>query len=411
MGRGLLKRYNVIADMINSIIHKIQKLLPSNNSGYAFLFDADLPEFNGYYGGPCEDVLLESLFRNDLKNTCYSLILRGDLIIYRRAEKYLGVSRKKEFGDRPSVSWTVGVDPEAYSTMFWDLMDSISLTWHSTEDKSLPFSVLKKNTYVIYFPTISRNLVSKIDQDLKGFPAYHGVFELDRGNPLHIALFDEQLVDDSFIKDGAIYTQKDSGDIPLNLIYADNEEIKKKVIYLYEEDFYTSKPQLPKRKKLSKRGRETLELIENTKQESHYQNLAISLRDMASEDSSGAEFAFSIPKGFESVIIPKEKLVDYALNINHPNGAHKATLFREILGIRSEHWKYLNNQIIESLPKARLHKTRITEYGIQYHALLPVTGLNGNNAYILTAWFVDETGYARLTTLYVASKKDQEKYK
>ncbi|MFZ2167282.1 MAG: DUF6883 domain-containing protein [Minisyncoccia bacterium] len=391
------------------IIAKFRDLFDRDKSSYAFSFNADDPMFGGWYGGPCEDVLFTSLLKNDFESKCHSLILRGDLIIYRRAEKYLGVSRKK-FGDRNSVSWVVGVDSDSYSAMFWDLVDSIALTWHTTDDDIFPISILKRNTFVIYFPTISRKLVSQIEDDLKSFTPYYGVFEVDRGNPLHVALLDEQLVDDSFIDHGMIYTVKGSDDIPCNLLCADNEELRKKVAHLYEQDFSSKKPKFFKKKKLSKRGLESLELLEGTRKASHYQNIAASLRDMTTEDHGGKEFEFSIPKGFERVVLQREKLVDYALNLKHPDGGHKAVLFRDLLGITDEHWKYLNDQIIETLPSAKLHKTRITENGIQYHALVPIIGLNGRKAEVLTGWLVDQSGYARLTTLYVASKKDQEKY-
>ncbi|MFA6408344.1 MAG: DUF6883 domain-containing protein [Candidatus Paceibacterota bacterium] len=398
--------------MINGLKYiaaKFRDLFDKDKSSYAFSFNADDPMFGGWYGGPCEDVLLASLFKNDFGRKCRSLVLRGDLIIYRRAEKYLGVSRKK-FGGRNSVSWAVGVDGDSYLAMFWDLVDSIALTWHTTDDDTFPISILKRNTFIIYFPTISRKLVSQIDSDLKSFTPYYGVFEVDRGNPLHVALLDEQLVDDSFVDDGIIYTKKDSDDTPCNLLGADSEELGKKVVHLYEQDFSSKKPKLSKKRKLSKRGLETLDLLEGTRKESHYQNLAESLRDMASKDHDGKEFEFSIPKGFERLTLQREKLVDYALNLKHPSGGHKAVLFRDLLGITDENWEYLNDQIIETLPNAKLHKTRVSEHGIQYHALVPIVGLNGRKANVLTAWFVDQGGYARLTTLYIASKKDQEKY-
>jgi len=130
------------------------KFRSSNTSSYAFLFNASDPLFNGWYGGPCEDVLLESLFRNDIDKKCHSLVLIGDLIIRNRAEKFLSVSRKKEFGNSKTTSYTIGVDKEMYTTMFWDFLDSISSAWHTTNDEDLPLSIIKRDTFIIYLPTV-----------------------------------------------------------------------------------------------------------------------------------------------------------------------------------------------------------------------------------------------------------------
>jgi hypothetical protein len=42
--------------------------------------------------------------------------------------------------------------------------------------------------------------------------------------------------------------------------------------------------------------------------------------------------------GAEQAIVPKDKLYDYALCAEHPEGAHKARVFSSALGIDREDW-------------------------------------------------------------------------
>lgn len=58
---------------------------------------------------------------------------------------------------------------------------------------------------------------------------------------------------------------------------------------------------------------------------------------------------------------------------------------------------------------ARLYQTRISPYGIQYHAIISVKGLNEIKKNVVTAWLVENGKDARLVTAYIANDKKNPK--
>jgi hypothetical protein len=70
--------------------------------------------------------------------------------------------------------------------------------------------------------------------------------------------------------------------------------------------------------------------------------------------------------------IPTDKLVNYALDPNHPRGRHKARVFASALGIGAANWRYLHNQILEALADAPVRSTRITPFGVACEVVVSV---------------------------------------
>jgi hypothetical protein len=96
-----------------------------------------------------------------------------------------------------------------------------------------------------------------------------------------------------------------------------------------------------------------------------------------------------------------DKLQTYSLNLNHPNGKHKARLFRAKLGITIDNQDFL----ITKLRKVAAHYqnfelTDSDQYGERYVAVFPMTTTTGT-AKVLSAWIIrpGET-YPRLTSVY-----------
>ncbi|MCI0438888.1 MAG: hypothetical protein L0177_07115 [Chloroflexi bacterium] len=101
------------------------------------------------------------------------------------------------------------------------------------------------------------------------------------------------------------------------------------------------------------------------------------------------------------VFIDARKLTDYALNLEHPKGRHKAILFGEYLGFTRDNYQSLLHQIEASALEAEVEEGRNDEHGRRYVAYLDVTGPEGRQGIILTVWIVaPETDEARLVTLY-----------
>ena len=55
--------------------------------------------------------------------------------------------------------------------------------------------------------------------------------------------------------------------------------------------------------------------------------------------------------------IPKEKITNYALNSNIPNGKHKAKVFESALGYNKDNYKSLLKQIKKNVGKGQIPMT------------------------------------------------------
>lgn len=100
-------------------------------------------------------------------------------------------------------------------------------------------------------------------------------------------------------------------------------------------------------------------------------------------------------------IVDVEKLRDYCLNPNHPEGRHKARVFRAALGVGQEDADWLATQILQCLPEAVLVGFESTPYGERYDADMTLSkGAKG--VVVRTGWIVrkDEV-ILRLVTCFV----------
>ena len=68
----------------------------------------------------------------------------------------------------------------------------------------------------------------------------------------------------------------------------------------------------------------------------------------------------------ENAVVDIAKLRDYCLNPNHPEGKHKARIFRERLGIVREDAEQLRQAILEAILTAETIEQEPTEYGRRF---------------------------------------------
>lgn len=100
--------------------------------------------------------------------------------------------------------------------------------------------------------------------------------------------------------------------------------------------------------------------------------------------------------------IPDEKLIGYALNMEHPTGKDKAQVFKEVLGYTQENYADLKAKILDVFDENALVYKREDKYGIRYEQIMKITGPNGKTANVLTAWIKDnDSAEPRLTSVYV----------
>ena len=104
--------------------------------------------------------------------------------------------------------------------------------------------------------------------------------------------------------------------------------------------------------------------------------------------------------------IPREKLVSYALNPEHPTGKEKAKAFKAALGYTQENSEELHAKILELFQEDKLVLKKENEHGKQYEQLMRITGPNGKTANVMTAWIKEnESAELRLVSLYVTGKE------
>lgn len=118
-----------------------------------------------------------------------------------------------------------------------------------------------------------------------------------------------------------------------------------------------------------------------------------------SDTSDSASDIMKLPR-YEDAVIPKEKLTQYALS---PKGdADKARAFESALGYTLENADALIAQIRENLPKFEAKEKPDTGWGTRYEVSMMLTGPNGKDAKVITAWIDDKnTREMRLTSVYI----------
>jgi hypothetical protein len=107
-----------------------------------------------------------------------------------------------------------------------------------------------------------------------------------------------------------------------------------------------------------------------------------------------------LPRAHEAVT-PTPKLVNWALDLTHERGQHKARVFASALGITVGHWRYLHNQILAAIPTAEVRGTRITPFGVAYEVVVMIDGLNGKTLPVVTTWMLEPDEPPRLTSTWV----------
>jgi Domain of unknown function (DUF6883) len=100
-------------------------------------------------------------------------------------------------------------------------------------------------------------------------------------------------------------------------------------------------------------------------------------------------------------LVEVAKLRDYCLNPAHPRGRHKARVFANVLGIRSEQAEFLRKALLEAALSTDVTLGERDAYGQRYVLDFSMGGLSGT-AMVRSTWIVlSGENFARLTSCYV----------
>ena len=106
-----------------------------------------------------------------------------------------------------------------------------------------------------------------------------------------------------------------------------------------------------------------------------------------------------------NLAIPTAKLAGYALNpLKAPD---KAKAFQLALGYDQSNAEELLQNILDHLDESRFVEKGDAGYGMLYESIIRITGANGKEANVLTAW-IAEGDKKRMTSVYVTDKKVKE---
>lgn len=107
----------------------------------------------------------------------------------------------------------------------------------------------------------------------------------------------------------------------------------------------------------------------------------------------------------ESAIVQVERLREYSLNPNHPQGNYKARAFLDKLGIGRNDGELLRSLVLEAILTAEVIEQEPTAYGRRLVVDFEVergAGFVRHKAVVRTAWIMrSNEDFPRLTTCFV----------
>ena len=101
----------------------------------------------------------------------------------------------------------------------------------------------------------------------------------------------------------------------------------------------------------------------------------------------------------DRAIATVEKVRDYLLNLDHPDGGPKAIWFHS-LGYERNHWPQLANDLLRIALECDDFDTEVTRFGVKYKARGEIGRPGHRPGRVLTVWIVEDEDPPRLVTAY-----------
>lgn len=329
----------------------------------------------------------------------------GGLLLWRFSYRTTGVERTAA-GKYPSVSHTLSDDKELRATLAVTFAKSVAAQYHHIDSATLSTTLLRQTIECITASDLPYECSDLIHNEMtEQCPAYLGCFEVDKGDPLVLELAANGLIPFCTYHGGTLtwvipYDEHASEQVPPS--WAQGLDFK-------SVEFSTDSPAPIAPTDLSARGEGSDKLLSNRAQPHHAQKVLSALRDSLEDrqDSGDVTVVFGKPE-FGTARADVRKLRDYSLNEQHPTGKHKALLFRKLLGITAADWSFLAEQLVAGLEKELVQRPVKSQWGVQYHANVPVTGRNGETKLVTSAWIVRTGEPPSLVSAYVADQANTD---
>lgn len=101
----------------------------------------------------------------------------------------------------------------------------------------------------------------------------------------------------------------------------------------------------------------------------------------------------------ERAVVTREKVYDYLLNLDHPDGGSKA-IWYDALGYERENWRLLADDLLEIARDCSDYATETSEFGVKYIARGKVGRPGHRPGRVLAVWIVEADEPPRLVTAY-----------
>lgn len=307
-------------------------------------------------------------------------------------------------GDKNRMSISQSIDEDLYAILLLNLVDSLSDNWYTfSRNRFLNLGIKITHISCVVITNVTLSHAKKIDDQLQALEYFIGAATTDYGNPLHSTLFYEYLT-------RSVYT------INNEILYSDAMDIVNWDSYYpsytmrYVEDFvFDSTARDIWKENLSVGGLESSHIIINKVGNYHHVKVGHAIIRAVFEGKIDREFELEInyPNAELAIVIPRQKLEKYALDLAHPEEGPKAKYFKDVLSIEQRDWSYMEEQIRLGIHEGEVCGIKIDEHGIKYYADIGVTGLNGVNKVIRTAWIIRKNGPIQLTSVYPLDLKEQ----
>lgn len=103
----------------------------------------------------------------------------------------------------------------------------------------------------------------------------------------------------------------------------------------------------------------------------------------------------------ELAVIDDNKLTGYSLNPNHPDGRHKARVFKSALDLNLDDVTELKNALLEAVQTYDAIADKQNKYGQKYVIDFPMSRAN-KTAIVHSVWIVrNDENFPRLITCYL----------
>jgi hypothetical protein len=330
----------------------------------------------------------------------------GAILLDRFSSRITSVGSNRVAG-HSAISWTVSDEKKLRATIAVTFAQSACARYHRLEAASLPRVLLTQSIECV---TISDTTLLCADQIHQGMtqelPCYLGCFEVDRGDPLALELAANGLIPFCHYRSRTL-----EWIVPFDHDTPDSPETAwaRKLPFMSVE-LTTRDPDLILREQISPQGEKSVRLLKGRARSPHAEDVLIAFRNTLQADRNRSEFHLEFGKEeFGKGRVDVRKLCEYCLNEQHNkrdgspgDGRHKAYLFRSLLGITKNDWRFLGEQLVAGLERRLIKKTRKSEYGIQYSLDVPVTGRNGLTKVVTSAWIIRPNESPSLVTAYIA---------